>query len=521
MRLRPTLPVLIAGGWFVFVFASIVWVWGLNPDGLASPDEALNRFAAAVLSEQGRPFLHLAFPDPEDLAHPRHWVSVGDHAVPSYAPVAIYGYALLLRLRTVGFILIAALPASAAAAFAAGITRLLPAGRKWLALPAPMLAFPALYWLMRPWMNVSVLLICVCWAFFCWASWSKSGSPRQLALAVFAAGAAAAVRPDYAAYLMSFTLLLGLAESPAEWKRVLGLVLAAGATAVVVNLFLNWLVTGHPLLAAYQIVAARDEGPAHAGGVLGLLRQLLIPMGVPERGMALGFLSRYWLQMGSIAGLTLGQLALLPSLLRRPRLQRALFALALLIVLCFVLSHMDPDLNGAIEHRSLVHHSMPRYWSPVYLLAVLPPVLFLGECKSRALLLVGALCVGGLAVAGGYEIYAREVYGLVGLRDFTRRSARAVRLLERDVPQSAMLYSATHDKILWSRWRVGTIAEPEPTAQSLSRAAQAGLGVFVFEPGLKRAPYLRLDRALRRRQLTLVRGAEQGLYRLAASTEHP
>src|SRR5262245_10164626 len=99
---RPLAPVLIACAWFVLVFATILWVWGLNSKVLISPDEALNRFSAGVIAKQWRPFLALPFPDPEDIAHPRHWVSVGERAVPSYAPVAIYVYGLLLRLRLLG-----------------------------------------------------------------------------------------------------------------------------------------------------------------------------------------------------------------------------------------------------------------------------------------------------------------------------------------------------------------------------------------------------------------------------------
>jgi hypothetical protein len=513
LRAEPLVPT-ISAAWFVAMFAALIWVWGFDPKELASPDEALNRFAAHVLSHHGRPFLSLGFADPEDLAHPRHWVSVGDRALPSYAPVAIYGYALLLRLRWLGLLLIATLPAGAAAAFAAGTAKLLPAGRKWLAAPAPMLGFPAVYWLLRPWMNLSILLICLCWVFFFWAAWCRSGSLRHLDIAILGVGVAAAVRPDYAAYLLLTTLLLTVAQSPQQWRRALGLVCAAGASAVAVNLFLNWLVTGHPSQAAYQIVAARDEGPSQSGGVLGLLRQLLIPMGIPERGMALHFLAKYWLEMGSVAGLTLAQLALVPLLLKKPRLERGLLALALGVMLCFMLSHIDRDLNGAAEHLGLVHHSMPRYWSPLYLLAALPPVLFLGHCRQRAVRVVGGVFVCGLALSGAYEITMRERYALDSLHDFAERSAASVRSLQRRVPETAMVYSAAHDKILWSHWRVGTLGEAEPTAASILRAKQAGIDVFVFEPSLKRPQRAKLDRALGKARLTLGRGGERGLYRV-------
>jgi hypothetical protein len=512
---------LISGAWFIAVFAMMMWVWGLNPKALATPDEALNRFAAALIKEHGRPFLALPFPDPEDLAHPRHWVSVGDHAIPSYAPVAIYWYALLLRLNKVGLCLVAALPASAAAAFTWGTAKLLPPGRQWLALPAPILGFPGLYWLMRPWINLSLLLICLCWAFFFWASWRRSGSSRHLAIAIAGVGAAAAVRPDYAAYLLVLALLLGAAASPTQWKRVLVLVFCAGASAVALNLLLNWLVTGHPSLAAYQIVAARDEGASSQGGILGLVRQLLVPMGIPMPSTALTFLSKYWLQMASVAGLSFGLLALVPILLEQPRLARALYALALAIMLCFMLSHMDPTLAGASERVAWVHHSMPRYWSPLYLLAALPPILFLGYCKNRAVLIVGAVALCALAVSGGYHLYKQERWALANLHTYQRQCPRLLLVVKQRVPSNAMVYSATYDKILWPYWRLGTIGELEPTATSIHRATEAKINVFVYEPGLTRAQYLDLNRALNSRHLMLVKIHRHGLFRVAKEQDRP
>jgi len=515
----PTLTELIAGAWFLSVFAAILWVWGLNARALVSPDEALNRFAASLLSKHGRPFLALPFPDPEDLAHPRHWVTVGSNAIPSYSPVAIYCYGLLLRLRLLGLLLVPALPASAAAAFAAGTAKLLPEPRKWLCAFAPMLGFPALYWLMRPWMNLSALLICVCWAFYFWASWRNSGEARHLTIAIFAVGAAAAVRPDYAAYLLVITLLFGVAASPAEWRRVTALVFAAGASAVALNLFLNWLVTGNPLLAAYQIVAARDEGTSGPGGPLGLLRQLLVPMGVPEQQMALHYLSKYWLEMGPVAWLTLAQLTLVPVLLSKPWLSRVLYVLGIVVMVCFMLSRMDEDLNGAAQALGMVHHSMPRYWSPVFLLAALPPLLFLGQCKPGRVFVVGTAFIGALALADGYQIYRKEGSSLLVLRTFTVRWSSVVQALGEDIPSNAMVYSAMHDKVLWPYWRVGTMSEPEPTATSMRRAIDAKLPVFLFEPGLPRKRLVALERALKDKQLSVVALERRGTFRVVRAEE--
>jgi hypothetical protein len=507
---------LAAAVWFVATLTAILWVWGLDTHVLATPDEALNRLAAARLSEHGRPFLDLAYPDPEDLAHPRHWVTVGDKALPSYAPVAIYGYAALLRLGSVGFLLVAALPAAAAAAFAAGLAKLLPSERSWLSLPAPLLAFPAIYWLMRPWVNISVLLICVCWAFFFWSTWRRSQNLRPLSIAIFCVGAAAAVRPDYAAYLMLIALVLGLAAADAsQWKRVLSWVLAAGAGAVLLNLLLNWLVTGKPLLAAYQIVAARDEGTGEGpGGPLGFLRQLLVPMTIPAPRKALGFLAKYWLLMGPIAGLALAQLAQIPLLRAQSKRVRALSLVALVVMLCFMLARMDPTLAGAKDSVGMVHHSMPRYWSPLFLLAVVPPLAYLGSCRRRPVFMGGALLLVVLAVASGYELLAGERFSLLALRDLQRESTQTVRRLERRVPKNAIVYSAAHDKILWSKWTVGTLTDVRKSARSLQRAVRSGRPVFVYAPTLQRRQYRKLQRALHRKHLKLVTARVHGLHRI-------
>jgi len=505
----------IAAAWFVVVFAAIVGVWGLKSRILISPDEALNRFAARIISKQWRPFLDLPFPDPEDLAHPRHWVSVGERAIPSYAPLAFYVHGLLLRVRLLGPLLIPALPASAAAAFCLGIAKLLPDDRKWLSAFAPILAFPALYWLMRPWMNLSTLLVCVCWSFFFWASWQVSGRSRDLTVAIFGMGAAAAIRPDYAAYLLLVTLLFAYAASPTQWKRITVLVFSAGASAVALNLFLNWVVTGHPLLAAYQIVAARDEGTSTSNGSLGLLRQILVPMGIPKPALALRFLRKYWFDMGPIAGVTLAQIALVPILLKKPWPARLFYTLGMFVMLCFLLSHMDENLNGASDPLSAVHHSMPRYWSPVYLLAALPPILFLGHCSKRNHFLLGVVLVGVLAAANAYEISWREGSSLRKLYQFERRWGQWVPALADKIPSDAIVYSGTLDKVLWSYWRVGTMTEPAPTASSMRHAIDAKLDVFLYEPRFPRLHLSALERALKTQRLTIASIDRRGLYRVS------
>jgi len=502
---HPAAPLVMAGLWFVLTFTATIWVWGLNPVALISPDEAVNRFGASLISKHGLPFLRLPFPDPEDLAHPRHWVSLGDHAIPAYSPVALYFYGLLLRFHTFGLGLIVALPASATAAFVAGLAKLLPTRRRWLSLLAPLLAFPALYWLMRPWMNLSLLLVCVCWAFYYWVSWQETGGRRDLTVALFGVGAAAAVRPDYAAYLMLAALLFALGSKPAEWKRIALLVVAAGGAAVALNLLLNRLTTGSALRAAYQIVAARDEGNDVPRGAFGLLRQLLLPMGVPTPKAILEFFIKYWFTMGPLGAVVLAQLALVPLLRAKPLLSRLCYVFGILVLVCFMISRMDDQLMGADQRVGQIHHSMPRYWTPVYLLAALPPILFLGRCQNRWLLGLGVALACSVSSLSGYELVTRQPSSLVKLRAYSNRYEELIHgPLSNEIPGDAWVYSATFDKILWSRWRVATFDQPDRTAASMNRAVNARLNVFLCEPKISRARLHALTRALLSHQLALV-----------------
>jgi hypothetical protein len=279
------------------------------------------------------------------------------------------------------------------------------------------------------------------------------------------------------------------------------------------------LVTGHPTVAAYQIVAARDEGTSGSGGLLGLLRQLLVPMGVPKLEMALRFLRKYWVDMGPVAGLLLAQLALVPLLLAQSRRSRVFYVLGILVMLCFVLSHMDEELNGASDRLALMHHSMPRYWSPVYLLAAFPPLWFLGHCKRRAVFVGGAVLACALAVGDGYEIYKREGSSLFILNKFMLRWSRLAPSLGDKIPSDAMVYSGTYDKLLWPYWRVGTMAEPAPTASSMRRAIDADLQVFLFEPRFPRPQLQALERALRGKLLTIALIDRRGIYRVARARQ--
>lgn len=507
---RTSLPVLIGVAWFAASVFAILWTWGLDPLIFPSPDEAVVRYAAALISKHHAPFLSIPIDDPEDLFHPRSWLTLGNKAWPSYAPVGFYFYGWLLRGGLIGLLLVVALPASGVAAFSAGVGVLLPQGRRWLAALAPALAFPMLFWILRTWANISPLLIGCSWCLFCWAKWQETGSTAWLAGAIASIGFGAAVRPDYAAYLFVVVLLFSIAASPASWRLVLAFVGASGALAVAANLLLNRAITGHALKAAYQVAVDRQWGAEPESKIpgLGIVRSLVLPMGFPTWAVLSTAFRKYWLEMGPIAALLVGQLAIVPLLLRGTRLSRILKLIGVLAILLFVVSRLHDGLFGARRALGEVQHSVPRYLTPVYLIAVLPPVLFVGRSRSRLVLITGTLLLTAIALTGGYTICETGAGSLRFMKAFQHEKQAKLDALSGIIPVDAIIYTAAEDKWLWSRWRVASVDKDDETATSIARAANARLPVYVL------GPTKRLLGTLKARQVAVVRvDGRHGVYK--------
>jgi hypothetical protein len=325
------------------------------------------------------------------------------------------------------------------------------------------------------------------------------------------------VRPDYAAYLFVLVLLFCLAASRKRWKFTFALVAASGVLALSANLLLNKAITGHPLQAAYQVAIDRTWGPEPAHNIpgLGMLRSLLLPMGIPSWAIGSTAFRKYWLTMGPIAGLLLAQLALVPLLMKLPRRARYLQGLAIAILAFFSLSRMHDDLFGGAMDYGALHHSVPRYLTPVYLMAALPPLLFFGRCKSRALTLFGSVLVALLALGGCYEIWL-EGSTLKFVHGFVTRKTVELAYLSRKLPSNAVVYTAKEDKWLWSQIKVWIVDDPNATAVSIERAAQAGLELYVYEPS-RTAQFKQLVAELAKRHISLARAdPPRGLYRVNA-----
>ncbi len=328
---------------------------------------------------------------------------------------------------------------------------------------------------------------------------------------------ATAIRPDYAAFLLLAALLVSVAANPSRYRQVFVVFTLAGVCALVSNLFLNKLLTGHPLQAAYQVALDRQWGPEDTGGTpgFGILRVLLVPMGWPIPKIALKTFLKYWLRMGPIALVLVGQLAVIPLLIDRSRLSRVLYALVFLLCVFFVYTRLHDDVFGGHERFGWAEHSVPRYLTPTYLFAALPPLLLLGRFRRKWLWIPGAVVACGVSVAGLYEIGVRQPSSFLFVNRFVPLHEAWLANLKREIPANAMVYTVTSDKLVWSNWRLGTIENLNLSAASMERAFDAGIQVFMLDPKYENPSHRRLGQLLAKHKLVLnAVDPRHGLYRL-------
>jgi hypothetical protein len=518
------LTLFVGGTWFCIALAAILWSWdGHDPRYFASPDEAIDRKAAELVATSGSPAVELAVDDQEDLRHGRFWVTVGDEAIPAYPPVAYYVQALLLMPPGTGALFVAVLSALGVGAFA-GAVCMLGERRRWIALLAPAAAFPAVYWMLRPWMNMSTFLVFLCLALFCWAAWRNQHASRWFIAGAAMVAMCAAVRPDYALFVFGAALIALAADGRSQDRRGYMLTFAAaGALAVALNLGLNALTTGEPLTAAYEIVDERRGGAIAAGlpGPFSKLGFLLLPYGLPAPDMIIGQLRRYWFDMGPMIVVSLGSIAGVAFLMVRGSSRQRL-ALAAGLTLCgaFLLTHLTDTVYGATEPNALLRHSVTRYWTPLYLLAAVP-LLMLAMKSAREGIWVSALVVlMAVAVFAGREIYSKQPESLNDLRVMQGQHSELVSQWQHVVPANAVVYSYNLDKLLWPHWEIATLSQTHDhgiTAASMQRALDSGQPVYVVQLRWPTANYAdRLAAALASEGLTLTTVTDAtDVYRVA------
>jgi hypothetical protein len=128
----------------------------------------------------------------------------------------------------------------------------------------------------------------------------------------------------------------------------------------------------------------------------------------------------------------------------------------------------------------------------------------------------GTLALCWLSLAGAYDIVAGTRWSLLDQRSYRKEKTALLESLVTRIPKDALVYTETHDKVLWRHWRVGMIDAPENTAKSIARAVGARLDVYTYEPLLKPRTVKQLERALRREGLELEPPRTRGLRRVVS-----
>lgn len=379
----------------------------------------------------------------------------------------------------------------------------------WLGALVPALAFPATYWLLRPWHNVALELALAAYAAVAVALFATSGRRGLGHLALGLATAAALVRPDHVLLLLGLTVtwLVALDAGGAADRRATAAVrrwmlpvLVAGLAWVVGNVVGNLLTTGAPLVTPVDLLDFPDAVSLAGRDLPTPLRQAVVvvaPQGVPGLELVARQLAKYWLGLGPIAfvvvpGLVAAVVAL-ASAGTGPRRRLALGGSLVLLGWHVVSRVSDTDLGAAADVAGLVH-SHPRYTAIGHVVLALVLVTVVSRLPSttwRRLAGVGLVVV---AAAGAWHVWSAPLHheGLSALHRHLDRVDAWVAAVEAEVPDGAFVASRFADRYLWADHPVGRFQDervlrgtlpvaPERLAFTLDAAVDAGLDPHVAE----------------------------------------
>ncbi len=495
----------MAAVWGLAALVVLVYVWG-SPErtALQFPDEMSSARGIHLTAETGRPVADVPFEDPSSLNRMRMWADVPDGRTAAYPTALPFLYGSLRALPG-GAWAIFVLPAMGVAAMAAAAARL-AGDRPWLGAAAPALAFPATYWILRPWVNVSLELALAMAALWCLVRWwTDDAEDRWAYAAVALATLAAVVRPDHVHLLLGSTLIWTLARRPRRWPRWLGVHVLGGLVYVGLVVAGNLATTGEALTTPIDLLAFPEEF-RDVGTDLGFpFRELVLvvaPKGIPPLSEIARQLGKYWLRLGPVAPVVVGGLVVAGVLARRAVVERRAVAVATTTTLALLIGHtvsrVDPQVWGANLDQPWINHTIPRYTALLYVAFALLIVASVARLAGRRLV-AGAAAVAMLAAAGAIYPFLPpvEADGWVAHRVVLREADAYARDLAPQLPADAIAYSIRLDRYLWPAVEVGItqVERPLPGAPpirledlpvSFAAALDAGYTPYVFEldPGL-------------------------------------
>lgn len=496
-------PLVLGAAWALLSLVVVLVVFG-GPGRRVhqSPDEAATATAVTLVATTRLPRLDLDVAPVEGLLRPRLWALVADpadppgHLTPGYptVPYLLFG---LPRALPLGDWLLLLVPALGLGAAVAALAHHLPAGRRWVAALAPLVAWPATYWWLRPWHNTASMLGLAGLAALA-ASWhvrrtlpgerapsSSPAAPRShlpsAALAAGLAATAAAARPDQVHLLLGATLALVLAVAPRRHDRfaVVGIHAVAAVGWLVAVLAGNVAATGSALTSPNELLDFPDEVRPFSARFPTPWRQLLTIVarrGLPAPDDLAAAAVRYVFAWGPLPVVTVvGLGAVLVVAWRQRRRWRTAAGIAVLLTVVNLVVYAatrvsDADFGGSLGGAGLVH-SYARYVVLVHVAIGATVVAVLARTNSRA----GPALLAIAALAGGLwlTVPRGDEETLAWLAAQLRQGDALATAVDELAPSDAVVFTLRTDKYVAGVRRVALLQRerPEPGAARVDVAA--------------------------------------------------
>ena len=497
--------------WLLLLFLSLSFILpSLRVNIFNSPDETSNYIFTKSFAETGKlwyekDYLYL---DEENLLHPRGVITQNDRAVPySFLGLpVIYGglYRVLgdnLHYLALGFAAVAAW-----ALFRA--THILFKAKAWEAWVVGCAFTPLIYYLNRPFMNVTPLLVTLFVGIWLFARYYERSSRFDFVLAASAAALAIFFRYEYVLFVTPLMLwALYMKHSSLTSRAYLADVSIFGGAVLLLfvlptallnqSTYGSWSTYGPGLFTETYFPERVSSDGGSVMSALHSVRSLLLPSYPFNPMKVLQNIPRLTLWLMPVFTLVAVTGAWLLVTSRRVSIWK-LAPLALLVV--YVLVYRGSSSTWASDWEAPTFEAaIVRYWLPVYVFLFFLAVYALTRVSPQ----VKAVFIVGLLVTGPASIYHFADGSLESGRDTLVSYQRAAQNQLSATETNALIYASLSDKWIapyrdvatW--WNGAEFYDPTVVAASMARVSETGRPVYVFREsevdinGLNRAlaPY--------------------------------
>ncbi len=513
----------------LFVGLSFV-IPSLKANVFDSPDETSNFIFTQSLAKTGKlwyekDYLHL---DEENLLHPRGVITHNDRAVPySFLGLpVIYGGVYKVLGDNLYYIALGFAAVSAWALYRS--TAILFKAKAWEAWVVCCAFTPLIYYLNRPYMNVTPLLVTFFVGIWLFARYYEKSHRLDLILASGAAALVIFFRYEYVLFVTPLVLWALYIKHSTFAKRAyftdvgiycLAVLLFFALPTALLNqsIYGDWKTYGPGLFTETFFPERTASDGNMIVGVLRSARGVLLPsypfnplevmQNVPRLTL--------WLTPMFTLVAAAGVWLLLTS---KRNLSPKLIPLALIAV--YVLVYRGSGNTWAADwQQPTFEAAIVRYWLPVYVLLFFLGVYAMTRLSSQVKLVL----IVGLLVTGPASIYHFADGSLDAGRQTLITYDEAARQQLTLTESNALIYASLSDKWITTYrdvatwWNGSEFYDPTTVASSIARVAETGRPVYVFRE--KEVDVDELNVALARYELQASWVGQSRLYSIGSIGE--